>query len=222
MCRTLQCWYIVCIISCTVCPEKVSLTISENIPKPRNKLWMLCSDAWENLHKTHMCLGQGLGVSVQLKKFQNLFRGFVVLDNIPTQKDISDSNDGFWWLGCVNFLHPRGPAPSFYYPVNQDIFHAFDVVDISHPCIDGNNGVPTCTSFQTNIALEGVFQKRKGLQWTMSELRVMYWRFVTCPCMVCIYTFVVEFRVLRCFVFIINYYSSVHILSDIEKKHLVT
>ena len=43
----------------TVCPEKsVTLTISENLPKPRNKLWMLCSDARENLHKTHMCLGQ--------------------------------------------------------------------------------------------------------------------------------------------------------------------
>ena len=57
-------------------PKKVSLTISENIPKPQNKFWMLCSDAWDNLHKTHMYLGQGLGVSVQLKKFQNLFRGF--------------------------------------------------------------------------------------------------------------------------------------------------
>ena len=35
----------------------------------KTKYWMLCSDAWENLHKTHMCLGQGLGISVQLKKF---------------------------------------------------------------------------------------------------------------------------------------------------------
>ena len=54
----------------------LTLTISENIPKPRNKFWVLCSDAWANLHKTHMCLVQGLGVSVQLKKFQSLFRGF--------------------------------------------------------------------------------------------------------------------------------------------------
>ena len=67
----------------TVCPEKsVTLTISENIPKPRNKLWILCSDAWENLHKTHMCLGQGLAVSVQLKKFHNLFRGFGIFSEI--------------------------------------------------------------------------------------------------------------------------------------------
>ena len=29
---------------------------------------MLCSDSWENLHKTHMCLGQGLGVSVQFSE----------------------------------------------------------------------------------------------------------------------------------------------------------
>ena len=27
-------------------------------------------------YKTHLCLGQGLGVPVQLKKFQNVFRGF--------------------------------------------------------------------------------------------------------------------------------------------------
>ena len=67
----------------TVCPEKsVTLTISGNIPKPQNKLWMLCSDAWDNLHKTHMCLGQGLGVSVQLKKFQNWFRGFGIFSEI--------------------------------------------------------------------------------------------------------------------------------------------
>ena len=45
----------------TVCPEKsVTLTISENIPKPQNKFWVLCSNAWHNLHQTHMCLGQGL------------------------------------------------------------------------------------------------------------------------------------------------------------------
>ena len=29
-----------------------------------------------------MCLGQGLGVSVQLKKFQNLFRGFGIFSEI--------------------------------------------------------------------------------------------------------------------------------------------
>ena len=44
--------------------------------------WMLCSDACENLHKTHMCLGQGLGVSMQLKKFQNLFCGFGIFSEI--------------------------------------------------------------------------------------------------------------------------------------------
>ena len=62
--------------------NRVPLTISENIAKPWNKLWMLCSDAWENLHKTHMCLGQGLGVSVQLKKLQNLFCGFGIFSEI--------------------------------------------------------------------------------------------------------------------------------------------
>ena len=36
----------------------------------------------ENLHKTHMCLGQGLGVSVQLKKFKNLFCGFGLFSEI--------------------------------------------------------------------------------------------------------------------------------------------
>ena len=69
----------------TVCPEKsVTLTISENIPKPQNKFWMLCSDARVNLHKTHMCLGQGLGVPVQLKKFNNLFCGFGIFSEIVT------------------------------------------------------------------------------------------------------------------------------------------
>ena len=29
-----------------------------------------------------MCLGQGLGVSVQLKKFQHLFRGFGIFSEI--------------------------------------------------------------------------------------------------------------------------------------------
>ena len=29
-----------------------------------------------------MCLGQGLGASVQLKKFQNLFRGFGIFSEI--------------------------------------------------------------------------------------------------------------------------------------------
>ena len=43
---------------------------------------MLCSDAWENLHQTHTCLGQGLGVSVQLKKFQHLFCGFGIFSEI--------------------------------------------------------------------------------------------------------------------------------------------
>ena len=62
--------------------KSVTLTISENIPKPRNKFWMLCIDAWENLHQIHICLGQGLGVSVQLKKFQSLFRGFGIFSEI--------------------------------------------------------------------------------------------------------------------------------------------
>ena len=44
--------------------KSVTLTISENISKPRNKL------------------GQGLGVSVQLKKFKNLFRGFGIFSEI--------------------------------------------------------------------------------------------------------------------------------------------
>ena len=61
--------------------KKCHSTVCENIPKPQNKFWMLCSDAWENLHKTHVCLGQGLGVSVQLKKFQNLF-GFGIFSEI--------------------------------------------------------------------------------------------------------------------------------------------
>ena len=34
--------------------KSVTLTISENIRKPQNKFWMLCSDVWENLHKTHV------------------------------------------------------------------------------------------------------------------------------------------------------------------------
>ena len=36
----------------------------------------------ENLHQTHMCLGQGVGAYVQLKKFQNLFRGFGIFSEI--------------------------------------------------------------------------------------------------------------------------------------------
>ena len=62
--------------------KSVTLTISENIPKPRNTFWMVCSDAWENLHQTHMCSRQGLGVYVQLKKFQNWFRGFGIFSEI--------------------------------------------------------------------------------------------------------------------------------------------
>ena len=85
----------------------------------------------------------------------------LLLDNIPTQKDISGYNtaeyDGFWWLGCVletqlecqpikvNFLHPHekyGPAPSFSYPVNQDIFEidAFDVLTSATPLMGTATG----------------------------------------------------------------------------------
>ena len=34
------------------------------------------------MSQKHLCLGQGLGVSVQLKKFQNLFRGFGIFSEI--------------------------------------------------------------------------------------------------------------------------------------------
>ena len=59
----------VCIYIYTVCPQKsVTLTISENVPKPQNKFWKFfnCTDtpnSWPTWG------GQGLGVSVQLKKF---------------------------------------------------------------------------------------------------------------------------------------------------------
>ena len=54
---------------------------------------------------------------------------------------ITAEYDGFWWLGCVvemqpesrlvkvNFLHPHGPAPSFFYPEREDI-HEIDVSDV--------------------------------------------------------------------------------------------
>lgn len=53
---------------------------------------------------------------------------------------ITAEYDGFWWLGCVvkmkqesrlvkvNFLHPHGPAPSFFFPEREDIFE-IDVAD---------------------------------------------------------------------------------------------
>ncbi len=54
---------------------------------------------------------------------------------------ITAEYDGFWWLGCVvkmkqesrlvkvNFLHPHGPAPSFFFPEREDIFE-IDVADV--------------------------------------------------------------------------------------------
>ena len=37
----------------------------------------------------------------------------------------------------VNFLHPHGPAPSFYYPVNQDIFENVVHVLCMYVCTGG-------------------------------------------------------------------------------------
>lgn len=48
---------------------------------------------------------------------------------------VTTMNDDFWWLGCVlgkndesqevtiNFLHPRGLSPSFFYPNKPDVLN---------------------------------------------------------------------------------------------------
>ena len=81
--------------------------------KTTKKNWMLCSDAWENLHKTHTCLGQWLGVSAQLKKFKNLFRGHTVLYTVfpsLTMEDVS-------FIHALNtFWHPKSPKQKSEFP----------------------------------------------------------------------------------------------------------
>lgn len=62
------------------------------------------------------------GGDIYSEDLQNLWSGFVTVQY-----------DSAWWLACiiaknvdsgevkVSFLHPRGPAPSFYYPKPNDI-----------------------------------------------------------------------------------------------------
>ena len=58
-------------------PKSVTLTISENIPKPRNKFWNFfnCTDS-PNPWPKHPCLSQGLGVSVHIEKVQKFISWF--------------------------------------------------------------------------------------------------------------------------------------------------
>ena len=116
--------------------KSVTLTISENIPKPQNKCWMLCSDAWENLHKTHRCLGQGLGVSVQLEKFQNLCGGFGIFSETVLEwhffGDILYKKN--WWVKYISkeIMALRvGPIPQKCNVSNHGIAHN---CCWQHPC----------------------------------------------------------------------------------------